>query len=269
MNMEYSSFTHMPFQDTYYICQMVHRSLQNSAFLRNIDDFMGDARGTRLLQSYPKFTPLHEYIEYVVEDVINEDYEQKYGDVFDEKHFIHDHSLWVDHLLKAHDYECNYLNWAKLRSKNDDKGYLDYLYDKDILPDLIEQVALEVFHILFANRSVLFNFCQHAAGCILNMGPDLEPEKFNDKGYLNRVSPPQWAKNAVYHRDKGMCVQCKIDLTKLINQRNDLNYDHIVPLAQGGMNDVTNLQLLCRECNAKKSDKLVTINKHYESWYKM
>ena len=29
--------------------------------------------------------------------------------------------------------------------------------------------------------------------------------------------------------------------------------DHIVPVALGGSNDITNLQLLCRACHAEKS----------------
>lgn len=32
-------------------------------------------------------------------------------------------------------------------------------------------------------------------------------------------------------------------------------YDHIIPLSQGGTNELKNLQPMCRECNSKKSDK--------------
>ena len=75
------------------------------------------------------------------------------------------------------------------------------------------------------------------------------------------------SKDAIFHRDKGLCVYCATDLTRLINQQNALHYDHIVPLAKGGMNDVTNLQLLCESCNLKKSDQLKQTPHLYESWY--
>ncbi|WP_228721653.1 HNH endonuclease [Thermoleptolyngbya sichuanensis] len=31
-----------------------------------------------------------------------------------------------------------------------------------------------------------------------------------------------------------------------------LTIDHIIPLAQGGVNDLSNLQVLCRRCNSSK-----------------
>lgn len=37
---------------------------------------------------------------------------------------------------------------------------------------------------------------------------------------------------------------------------NNLQVDHIFPLAEGGTNDLDNLQLLCRRCNSIKSDSV-------------
>jgi len=55
-------------------------------------------------------------------------------------------------------------------------------------------------------------------------------------------------KKAVWQRDSGRCVNCGS------NQK--LEYDHIIPLSKGGSNTARNIQLLCEECNRKKSNKI-------------
>ena len=36
----------------------------------------------------------------------------------------------------------------------------------------------------------------------------------------------------------------------------DLQYDHVLPVALGGATTIENLQLLCADCNRRKSDSL-------------
>jgi 5-methylcytosine-specific restriction endonuclease McrA len=64
-------------------------------------------------------------------------------------------------------------------------------------------------------------------------------------------------KRAVYHREQGRCATCKSDLSGLLRTVSDDQYDHIIPLACGGLNDVTNIQLLCENCNSAKSDNII------------
>jgi len=59
---------------------------------------------------------------------------------------------------------------------------------------------------------------------------------------------PQDVKNAVWQRDGGKCAQCGAE--------HYLEYDHIIPFSKGGANSVANVQLLCRSCNLKKSDRI-------------
>jgi 5-methylcytosine-specific restriction endonuclease McrA len=35
-----------------------------------------------------------------------------------------------------------------------------------------------------------------------------------------------------------------------------LEFDHVIPHAKGGSNTDNNIQLLCRGCNLKKSDRI-------------
>jgi HNH endonuclease len=59
---------------------------------------------------------------------------------------------------------------------------------------------------------------------------------------------PQDVKNAVWQRDGGKCTQCGSTIY--------LEFDHIIPHTKGGANTVANVQLLCRSCNLKKSDRI-------------
>nr|WP_256521907.1 HNH endonuclease [Halobacillus sp. A5] len=82
---------------------------------------------------------------------------------------------------------------------------------------------------------------------------DEYPDIFKKDGVISRCSYiPQWLKQGVFHRDKGRCQICGTDLTKVLNLDNKENYDHIIPLENGGTNDPTNFQLTCESCNKSK-----------------
>jgi len=48
----------------------------------------------------------------------------------------------------------------------------------------------------------------------------------------------------VLARDPHMCANC--------GSINELEIDHIIPLARGGTNDLDNLRILCKKCNQQK-----------------
>jgi hypothetical protein len=64
----------------------------------------------------------------------------------------------------------------------------------------------------------------------------------------NREPIPKEVMNQVWNRDGGACVQC--------GSRENLEFDHIIPVSKGGATTYRNLQLLCKECNAKKSNNI-------------
>jgi hypothetical protein len=72
----------------------------------------------------------------------------------------------------------------------------------------------------------------------------------NESGTMNLREPiPDDVKLFVWQRDGGRCAKCR-------SQRN-LEYDHIIPIAQGGSNTARNIQLLCEACNRSKGANLV------------
>lgn len=74
-----------------------------------------------------------------------------------------------------------------------------------------------------------------------------------------RVSPTQ--RKAVLERDDCTCQICGIsrkyldDMAPGLGEYLRLEIDHIVPIAQGGTSDESNLQCLCWRCNSLKGSK--------------
>ena len=59
---------------------------------------------------------------------------------------------------------------------------------------------------------------------------------------------PEDVKLVVWARDGGACVRC--------GQRQQLQFDHVIPVAKGGADSAENLQLLCQPCNLRKADAI-------------
>lgn len=64
----------------------------------------------------------------------------------------------------------------------------------------------------------------------------------------HREPIPREVRRAVFTRDGGKCVECGSTF--------DLQYDHVLPVAHGGATTVENLQILCSDCNRRKSDAI-------------
>ena len=64
----------------------------------------------------------------------------------------------------------------------------------------------------------------------------------------NRATIPLDIANAVWNRDGGKCCIC--------GSRENLEFDHIIPISKGGATTFRNLQILCKNCNIKKSDNI-------------
>jgi hypothetical protein len=63
----------------------------------------------------------------------------------------------------------------------------------------------------------------------------------------SRPPIPKHVQREVWRRDMGRCVEC--------GSRENLEFDHIIPVAKGGATTARQLQLLCQDCNRRKSHR--------------
>ena len=75
-------------------------------------------------------------------------------------------------------------------------------------------------------------------------------EGIDDPNHASRYIPLV-VKKTVWERDRGCCVQCGA-----WGRNADLEYDHVIPHSKGGASTATNLQLLCRNCNGLKGNRI-------------
>ncbi len=68
--------------------------------------------------------------------------------------------------------------------------------------------------------------------------------------YLSIRAFTESIKQKVYEKQKGICTVCNEHF-----ELNEMEADHITPWHEGGKTDEENCQMLCRECNRRKSGK--------------
>lgn len=59
---------------------------------------------------------------------------------------------------------------------------------------------------------------------------------------------PEKVRMDAWRRDEGRCVEC--------GSKERLEFDHLIPVSKGGSNTLRNIQLLCENCNRRKSDSI-------------
>ena len=72
----------------------------------------------------------------------------------------------------------------------------------------------------------------------------LESLNKNKDSAFPRPAIPEAIRIEVWRRDSGQCVKC--------SSRENLEYDHIIPISKGGSNTTRNIELLCEACNRSK-----------------
>jgi hypothetical protein len=72
--------------------------------------------------------------------------------------------------------------------------------------------------------------------------------KKSDEVKYERTRISEEVRIAVWRRDQGRCARC--------GNRENLEYDHIVPVTKGGGNTERNVELLCQDCNRAKGNRI-------------
>ncbi len=265
----------LEFYETYYYVNIISNVISDPyPYIRNIHEWYEDAEAEVFLPAFPKFSRLHGFSTHLINSLIDEEISDITVDSV-----VNDssHNLWVDNALKYHGFQCDgFRSWIKAQGVSIEDINEDHIYDyhqelmlAGEMENLVERLANETFHVLFSNRKVLAMFNEFMARNLQLFfdGDPVRHDALKAPGVLKRVNIPTWVKRAVFYRDRGMCSSCHKDLSGTISTQPDPQYDHIIPLAAGGLNDITNIQLLCQTCNASKSKDLLPTSTFYESWY--
>lgn len=162
-------------------------------------------------------------------------------------------------------YNIPYIHESEFNEEDDEyRFYLLDILEQSVLPFIVE----EVFNLLFQDRLFLSEFNKHIAEITRKM----EKQDFNnvlktDGVFMRCTYWPTWLIQGLYHRDKGHCAICQSDISPHISTGKKPAVDHIVPLNLGGVNDPTNLQLLCQTCNSQKGGNETTTSGYTSSYW--
>lgn len=97
-----------------------------------------------------------------------------------------------------------------------------------------EELLLRVKHIVLRREKVLSRIRR-----------DVEAfENLNRLPAARREAIPESVRMFVWQRDPGRCVKC--------GSHEKLEFDHVIPVADGGSSTDRNVQLLCEACNRAK-----------------
>jgi hypothetical protein len=275
-------------QDTYYLANFISNLLRDRwTYLRTLHEFFEDDACKVFLAPYQKYSALHRFAEFCALLLVSDNSEEY-------TEFIEDLSRPVDHLPEdfrpkmklSVNYDLDRLGidyltlteWLESEGKTKEEldedalcEYMDELTLVGTIEELVVAKAEEAFFLLFLNRDVLHFLNLLIASYIEDLDwEELDQDErtyFERPRVLKRVAPPQWVRRAVLYRDRGMCALCGMDISGLLNISTIENFDHIVPLAQGGLNDITNIQLLCEGCNKAKGHGESITSSKYERWY--
>jgi hypothetical protein len=267
----------MKYFNTYYFCSIIQYIIEDSSldYARTLAEFT-DPLSECEREDFSKESYLHSFVDFAVERILFEqnkymalDVESaidadRFENVIGKKHEVfyrYGYKYTTFELAIMHYQGCieKMEDWIAKNITPDEFEALDVAtqytnYLEDNYYDVIDCIKNEVVYLLFQNREFLMHFNIFMSDVLL--------------GKSDRKNVPLWVKRAVKYRDRCKCVMCQKDLSGImdIEEQYENQYDHIVPLEDGGLNDVSNMQLMCSKCNKEKGINIYT-NNIYHFYY--
>jgi len=290
--MKNSRFTDFVFKGTYYFANMISNILDSPYdYIRSLSEFWhsGDAELSINFKPFPKESVFHSFIYFIIESSFFEslpdsekleEFKKNYAAytsssfgfmkepfLTDIEYYAHHYNFDLGHPWIAAEKNVNDL------TEDDVSAYFEELpLYHDGYENLLKVMSNEVFNVLFTNRLLMGNFNLLIARVISSRTLEAIPQDyvplFKCDGVLKRAKIPEWAKRAIIFRDHGYCVKCHKDVSIQRRNNDEAQIDHIIPLADGGLNDISNLQLLCKHCNTQKGDRYYYTSNSSIDWYK-
>lgn len=266
------------YYNTYYYTNIVNNILSGDVeligFISNF--FVDEDAILYLAKPFPKYSAFHSFIHNIIADFFENDmneYDQKLYDFHIRNNYPLG-SLYVEFALSEYGFDYPFKKFLGIKKDieySDIEAYHEELLLTGSLEELYEKISTEIFYIMFNNREALLRFnyivAEHMDIDITEIDKDDIRKLFTKKGKLKRVRIPEWCKKAVFFRDRGRCCLCGKDLSGILSIASKKHFDHIIPLFHGGLNDISNIQLLCSECNSKKHKGKIVTSNYYEAWY--
>lgn len=66
----------------------------------------------------------------------------------------------------------------------------------------------------------------------------------------------EWNRKVLLNKYNGICAHCGEQVNLIHDHPKSATIDHVVPLSRGGLDVISNMQLLCYECNQMKGNDL-------------
>jgi hypothetical protein len=275
--------------------QLEHMAARDLEMTARITD---EGRRFELIENWPKVTLVHKFARIAADDMFYNETDGpyirrvflcpppgivRYKDYLSVTHALQHYGIGVQTFDVPHSdatsgpdgADLEFLSISDSVADTCHRYFTEELMWSEPYQRLLDILADEVFHTVFTNRTLLYALNWIAALIVSEMEPEdraaeLDIDMLFQKGSpgkLKRKNPPIWARRAIFHRDSGRCTYCKKDISGLYDSMTPANFDHMVPLDAGGLNDVTNLQLLCQGCNNEKSNRQVDPGEQYRRWF--
>lgn len=266
----------MKYYNTYYYCNIIVNVIKDFDYLVKLNEFFEGHFDESCIDGYkfPRDSILHEFLRWIMEDIIWEEMDEvlkemdlQYSSIVGEKkdklekvftdRYGYKIRLQLECVVES--YTDEKICFEKWLEKEEFKFIQDAAREffeehYEVCWKAIDSIADEVFYLLFQNREFLLWFNESIASW--------------NEFKMNRCTIPEWVKRVIRHRDKGRCVFCGKDVVGIYETQDSRleQFDHIVPLAEHGINDITNMQLTCGGCNGDKLTNSMT-NNVYVNWY--